>query len=541
MKPNPRNILITIALAYANGEIHLGHLLEAIQADIWRRFQILQGNDCYFIGGADVHGTPIMLAAEKNKIAPDVMVKQVREDHIRDYGQFYVDFDHYDSTHSETNRELLLSIYDRLKQNGDIITKTITQFFDPEKKMFLADRFIMGDCPRCGAKEQYGDNCEQCGAAYHASELKNPRSVLTGITPIEKESEHYFFSLDRYADFLKQWTQSGALQPAIANKVKEWFAAGLQPWNISRDAPYFGFEMPDVNNKYFYVWLDAPIGYIAGFKNFCLSTNRQKLCDDFWKKTSDAELYHFIGKDIINFHALFWPALLQASDYRLPTGIFVHGFVTVNGEKMSKSRGTFITAKEYLKSYPTEYLRYYYATKLSNQVEDVDFHVSDFVARVNSDLVGKYVNLASRSAGFITKYFEGKLAANIHDEKLWQTFVEGGKLIAEQYEHLNFNRVVREIMLLADLANQYVDHHKPWNLIKTEDKKQETQFICTQALNLFRLLTLYLKPILPVTAKKVETFLNIAPLVWADREKPLLNHVIHPFQPMMQRIQSRSA
>ncbi len=529
-----RDILITSALTYANGEIHLGHLLEVIQADIWKRFQIMRGNHCYYICGSDAHGAPIMLAAEKNNIAPELLVKQVREDHISDYSNFYISFDNYHTTHSPENKKLATEIYLKLKSKGDISQKVIKQLFDPEKKMFLADRYIRGECPKCGEKDQYGDNCESCGATYNAIELKNPRSVVSGAAPVEKESEHYFFELNHYADFLKQWTQSGVLQSSIANKLQEWFTAGLQAWNISRDAPYFGFEMPDASNKYFYVWLDAPIGYISSFQNFC-EKNRMD-SNLFWNKENKTELYHFIGKDIINFHTLFWPAMLEAANYRLPSGIFVHGFITVDGEKMSKSRGTFITAKNYLKDYPAEYLRYYYAAKLNSQVEDIDFNFKDFCARVNADLVGKYVNLASRSAGFITKKFEGKLADKIHDETLWKEFVDAEKLISESYENLNDSKAVREIMRLADLANQYVDLHKPWALAKEAGKESEVQLICTQALNCFRLLTLYLKPILPITARNVESFLNMAELNWDDFKIPLLNHTIHSFTPLMQRV-----
>ncbi|MDP1574473.1 MAG: methionine--tRNA ligase [Coxiellaceae bacterium] len=535
MLPMPRQILITSALTYANGEIHLGHMLEAIQADIWKRFQIMRGNTCYYICGSDAHGAPIMLAAEKNNIAPEVMVENVRQDHINDYQQFHIGFDNYYTTHSDENKKLSLDIYARLKKNGDIVTKTVTQLFDPEKNLFLADRFVRGECPKCGAKDQYGDNCEACGATYEPTELKNPKSAITGATPILKESEHYFFALDHYADFLSQWTQSGVLQSSIANKLQEWFKTGLQQWNISRDAPYFGFEMPDVPNKYFYVWLDAPIGYIASYEN--LSAKLKSPLPPFFKAgNNDTELYHFIGKDIISFHALFWPAMLQAADYRLPTKLFVHGFVTVNGEKMSKSRGTFITAKQFAKIIPTEYLRYYYASKLNNQVEDIDFNMADFAAKINSDLVGKYVNLASRCAGFISKKFKGQLSATLHDEALFQEFTHASESIAAAYEALNNHRAVKEIMLLADRANQYIDLNKPWSLAKEEGRENDVQLICTQGLNLFRLLTLYLKPILPITAEKSEKFLNIDALQWSDVATPLLNHTINSFEPLMQRV-----
>lgn len=536
MTTNVRHILITSALTYANGEIHLGHLLEAIQTDIWKRFQLMRGNVCYYICGSDAHGAPIMLAAEKNNVSPEKLVETVREDHIKDYSQFFISFDNYYTTHSEENKKLSVEIYERLKKNGDIKTRTIKQLYDPEKKLFLADRFIRGECPKCGAPDQYGDNCEACGATYEPTQLKNPRSALTGATPIEKESEHYFFALDHYADFLNQWTQSGVLQPSIANKLQEWFKSGLQQWNISRDAPYFGFEMPDAPNKYFYVWLDAPVGYIASFKNFVEKKNIADQFNLFWEKNSKTELYHVIGKDIISFHALFWPAMLHASHYRLPTALFVHGFVTVNGEKMSKSRGTFITAKHFAKHISTEYLRYYYASKLNNQVEDIDFNLQDFAAKVNSDLVGKFVNLASRCAGFITKKFGGQLSSQLHDVALFEAFTTAEKSIAESYEQLNYHRAVKEIMTLADRANQYIDLHKPWSLAKEVGRENDVQLICTQGLNCFRLLALYLKPILPMTAEKIERFLNIPPLQWTDAHSPLLNHAIHVFEPLMQRV-----
>lgn len=535
-----RNILITTALTYANGDIHLGHLLEAIQADIWKRYHQMQGNTCYYVCGSDAHGAPIMLAAEKNNMDPETWVEKIRTQHIHDYRLFHIGFDNYYTTHSPENKKLALEIYDALKKNGDIKTKTITQLFDPEKNLFLADRFVKGECPKCGAKDQYGDNCEVCGATYDPTELKNPKSAITGATPILKESEHYFFALDHYQDFLNTWTQSGTLQSSIANKLQEWFKTGLQQWNISRDAPYFGFEMPDVPNKYFYVWLDAPVGYIASFLNAATTGklsnhNTDDLMKTFWH-SDQTELYHFIGKDIISFHALFWPAMLKGAHYRLPTKIFTHGFITVNGEKMSKSRGTFITANKFAANISTEYLRYYYASKLNNQVEDIDFNLNDFSAKINSDLVGKYVNLASRCAGFITKKFDGKLSSSLHDEKLFQQFVDAQKTIADDYEQLNYHRAIKEIMTLADHANQYIDHHKPWSLAKEAGRENEVQLICTQGLNLFRLLTLYLKPIFPITAEKSERFLNIPPLLWKDVSTPLLNHTIHTFEPLMQRV-----
>lgn len=530
-----RDILITTALTYANGQIHLGHMLEAIQADIWKRYHNLIGNHCYLISGSDAHGTAIMLAAEKNNVSPEAWVEQIRQDHAADYKKFHIDFDNFHTTHSPENEKLTSTFYRLLNERGDIQTKTIKQFFDPEKQMFLADRFIRGDCPKCGAPDQYGDNCEACGATYNPTDLINPRSSITGAIPIEKASEHYFFDLNRYKDFLTTWIQSGSLQPAIANKLMEWFEQGLQPWNISRDKPYFGFKIPGTDDKYFYVWLDAPIGYIASFAEFC---NRETNIDfkTFWQQDSDKELYHFIGKDIINFHALFWTAMLHGTGHRTPNKIMAHGFVTVNGEKMSKSRGTFITAKKYIEALPAEYLRYYYAAKLNNQVEDIDLNFEDFAARVNSDLVGKYVNLASRCAGFITKRFDGMLADSLHDTELFDSFINQADTIIADYDNLNMNKAIRNIMTLADRANQYIDQHKPWSLAKEEGREKEVQLICTQGLNLFRLLTIYLSPILPVTTNKVAEFFNIDAFKWDDLKSPLLNHTINKFKPLMQRV-----
>lgn len=530
-----RKLLVTIALPYANGVIHLGHLVEAIQADIWVRFQRMLGHDIYFICGNDAHGTSIMLSAEKQGITPEQQIKSMHEQHSHAYQNFLISFDNFYTTHSPENQALSNEIYKRLKANGDIISREISQAYDPEKNLFLSDRFIRGECPRCGAEDQYGDNCEACGATYEPTELKNPRSAISGATPVEKKSLHYFFQLNRYENLLKEWVNPKHLQAHIINKLQEWFDTGLKDWDISRDAPYFGFEIPDAPGKYFYVWLDAPVGYMASFKNLC--DQREDLdFDAYWKKDSDAELYHFIGKDIVYFHSLFWPAMLHGSGYRMPSGIFVHGFLTVNGQKMSKSRGTFITAEQYLQSLKPEYLRYYFAAKLTGQVEDIDLNWDDFTARVNADLVGKYVNLASRCAGFIQKKFEGKLADTLHDENLLKTFVSAGDTIAKEYDAHNYNKAIRDIMALADQANQYIDHHKPWALAKEEGRGDEVQQICTQGLNLFRLLTIYLKPILPETAERVEAFLNVAPLTWEDRHTALLSHHIEPFKPLMQRI-----
>jgi len=531
-----RKILMTIALPYANGDIHLGHMVEAVQADIWARFQKARGHDCTFISGNDAHGTAIMLSAKKKGISPEALIAEVKASHESDFNGFLISFDHFHTTHSEENQALATNIYLKLKARGDITTSEITQAFDPEENLFLADRFIKGECPKCGAKDQYGDNCEVCGATYSPSELVNPYSAISGATPIEKPSTHYFFCLENYSDMLEKWIGSGHLQPQIANKLKEWFESGLQAWDISRDAPYFGFKIPDTQDKYFYVWLDAPIGYMATLKS--LEQKRHDIVfDDYWGVDSDAELVHFVGKDIVYFHALFWPAMLEGAGFRKPDSIFVHGFLTINGEKMSKSRGTFITAKHYLAHLNPEYLRYYFAAKLTAQVEDIDLNLEDFAQRVNSDLVGKYINLASRCAGFITKKFDATLADELHDRALFNTFTEASESIAHCYEKLDTNRAMREIMALADKANQYIDHHKPWAMIKEEGNEKVVHQVCTQGINLFRLLTLYLKPVLPATAEKVEAFLNIAPLQWQENREPLLGHRIHKFKPLMQRIQ----
>ena len=535
MKTQKRDILMTIALPYANGVIHLGHLIEAIQADIWSRFQKLQGNNCLFLSGSDAHGTAIMLTAEKESITPETLVARVRDDHLTDFKNFSVEFDNFYTTHSPENETLCADIYNRLKERGDISTKEVIQSYDPEKNIFLADRFIKGTCPKCGTADQYGDNCEHCGATYSATDLINPRSALSGATPIEKASEHYFFHTEHYTDLLKNWISSDHLQSQVANKLKEWFADELKPWDISRDAPYFGFKIPGSDNKYFYVWVDAPIGYMASFKN--LMNRRPELSfDDYWATDSNKELYHFIGKDIMYFHALFWPAMFSGAHYRLPSKIFVHGYLTINSEKMSKSRGTFITAKKYLEHLNPECLRYYFAAKLNNKVEDIDLNLTDFMQRVNADLVGKYINLASRTAGFITKKFNGQLANALPDTELFNEFAHEGDIIAEHYEQLNYSHAVRSIMALADKANQYIDHHKPWAMAKEDDKLLDVRAVCTQGLNLFMLLSLYLKPILPHIATQVETFLNVPPLTWHNRNAPLVNHTIQPFTPLLQRI-----
>lgn len=531
----PRKILMTIALPYANGLIHLGHLVEAIQADIWARFQKMIGNQCVFISGSDAHGTAIMIAAEKQGITPEALVEQVRADHMADFKTFLVEFDNFYTSHARENEALVCDIYKKLKDRGDISTKTITQMYDPLKHLFLADRYIKGTCPKCGAEDQYGDNCEVCGTTYNATDLINAKSTLSGATPIEKDSEHYFFHTEHHTELLQKWLNSGSLQPQVANKLREWFEGELRPWDISRDAPYFGFKIPDAEDKYFYVWLDAPIGYIASLKNLLDQTQTDTL-DTYWDKDSTTEVHHFIGKDIMYFHALFWPAMLDGAGYRLPNNIFVHGYLTINGEKMSKSRGTFITAKAFSDTLNPECLRYYFAAKLNNKVEDIDLNLQDFMQRVNSDLVGKYINLASRSAGFITKKFAGQLAHTLDDQALFDTFVAEGDAIAVLFEERNYSQAVRAIMALADKANQYVDQHKPWVMVKDETQLAQVQAVSTQALNLFKLLSTYLKPILPYIAQQVESFLNTEPMTWANRGAALLNHKINTFKPLLNRI-----
>ena len=534
MTNSKRKILTTTALTYANGDIHLGHLVEAIQADIWHRLHKMQGHESYFISGSDAHGTPIMLSARKQGLTPEELVSKMHADHAQVYQNFLVEFDNFYSTHSDENKTFSELFYQRLKDRGDIVSKNITQAYDPQENIFLSDRYIKGECPRCHSADQYGDNCENCGATYSPMELINPTSVISGATPIEKESEHFFFQLDHYTELLKQWIESDALQPQIRNKLKEWFVAGLAQWDISRDAPYFGFEIPDAPGKYFYVWLDAPIGYMASTKNLAdrIGINN----DDFWQADSPFEMYHFIGKDIVYFHALFWPAMLTGADFRTPTSVFAHGFLTINGAKMSKSRGTFITGKQYLAQFPAEYIRYYFAAKLNAQVEDIDLNLQDFMLRVNSDLVGKYVNLASRCAGFISKKFAGQLSEQLPEPELFNQFILAGESISDYYETRDYNRAVREIMALADRANQYIDQKKPWVLAKEDGKEAEVQAVCSQGLNLFKILTGYLKPILPETAEKVEAFLNIEPITWDTIKTPLVNHQINKFKPLMQRI-----
>ena len=531
-----RKILVTSALPYANGPIHLGHLVEYIQTDIWVRFQKQRGNLCYFVCADDTHGTPIMLKADREGITPEQLIAQVGKEHLADFTEFGVAFDNYHSTHSEENKAYSTLIYQRLRDAGHISSRTITQAFDPVKNMFLSDRFIKGECPKCGAVDQYGDGCEACGTTYSPTELKNAVSAISGAKPIPKDSVHYFFDLADFTEMLRDWTNAGHLQSEVRNKLAEWLEGGLQQWDISRDAPYFGFEIPDAPGKYFYVWLDAPIGYMASFKNLC---DKQGLdFDEFWAKDSTAELYHFIGKDIIYFHALFWPAMLSGADFRTPSAIFAHGFLTVNGEKMSKSRGTFITARTYLDHLNPEYLRYYFAAKLSAGVDDIDLNFDDFSQRVNSDLVGKVVNIASRCSGFIAKRFENRLAEQCSEPALFQVFVNANEQIAEFYEAREFGKAMREIMALADFANQYIDEKKPWLIAKEVGKDKELHEVCSMGLNLFRLLAVYLKPVIPELAENAESFLNIASQVWPAGTQPLLSHAIIDFKPLMTRVEA---
>ena len=530
-----RRILVTSALPYANGDLHLGYMLEVIQTDIWVRFQKMQGNECYYVCADDAHGTPIMLKADEMGITPEELIAGVSKRHQADLDDFQINFSQYHSTHSDENRYFSELIYNRLNDSGYIKKRVISQSFDPEKEMFLPDRYIKGECPKCGAEDQYGDNCEVCGATYSTTEIINPRSVISGAKPIEKDSEHYFFDLPQFETELKNWTKAGHLQEQVSNKLAEWFEQGLEQWDISRDKPYFGFKIPGTEDKYFYVWLDAPIGYMASFKKLCDNSDLE--FDDFFEKGSDTELYHFIGKDIVYFHALFWPATLIGSNFRTPNAVFAHGFLSVNGQKMSKSRGTFILARTYLEALNPEYLRYYYAYKLSSKIDDIDLNLEDFKQRVNSDLVGKVVNIASRSASFVVKKFDKELSKNCIEPGLYDEFVAASTEIAGHYEDRNFGQAMRSIMKLADKANQYIDEKKPWQLAKEEGKMQEVHEITSLAINLFRVLMTYLKPVLPEMAEKSEAFLNVDSLNWDDIKNPLLGHQINKFKPLMTRIE----
>jgi methionyl-tRNA synthetase len=536
MQQTHRKLLVTSALPYANGSLHIGHLLEHIQADIWVRFQKMLGRDCIFISGEDAHGTPVMLTAEQRGISPEALVTQIAEEHKSDLSSFYIDFDNFYTTHSSENEALIDLIYQRMKAKGDIYRKVIQQAYDPEAQMFLPDRYVKGSCPCCKTPDQYGDNCEICGSTYSPLDLIDPKSTISGVTPIAKESEHYFFQLSHYSDFLREWiTAKNHLAEEISNKLLEWFKEGLHDLDISRDSPYFGFKIPGTDNKFFYVWIDAPIGYMAIFKNLCKHRDNLNF-DDYWSNSAKTELYHFVGKDIINFHAIFWPAILKSADFRRPTAIFVHGYVTVNGKKMSKSRGTFITARHYLNYLDPEYLRYYYATKLNRKVEDIDFNFEDFIQKINSDLIGKLVNIASRCASFINKKFANQLSSTLLKPELIKQFVDTGDEIADYYESRDYSRAMKSIMELADQANQMIDAEKPWLLIKNSDSIQQAHDVCSLGLNLFRILMIYLKPVLPITAEKVENFLNIPDMTWDQRHETLFNHTINIFTPLLQRI-----
>jgi methionyl-tRNA synthetase len=539
MADKSRKLLVTSALPYANGPIHIGHLVEYLQTDIWVRFQRLMGNDCTYICASDAHGTPIMLRARTEGIEPEALVERYRAEHQRDFAAFNVAFDNYHSTHSDENRVLVEQIYARLTENDLIERRTIQQAYDEEAGMFLPDRFLRGTCPRCKAEDQYGDNCEVCGATYSTDELIDPRSILSDTTPVKRESEHLFFKLQNFETMLREWTAGDAVDEAISRKLKEWFETGLQNWDISREAPYFGFRIPDTEDKYFYVWLDAPIGYLASFRNLC--DRRPDLdFDEYFGPESDVELCHFIGKDIVYFHALFWPAVLEGAGYRKPTKVFAHGFLTVNGQKMSKSRGTFIAAATWLEHLDPEALRYYYAVKLGPSVEDIDLNLDDFVAKINSDLVGKLVNIASRCAGFVARNFDGRLADSLEKPELYEEFVNAGETIAAHYEAREYSRAMREIMQLADRANRYIDERKPWVLAKDETTAGEVGAVCTQGLNLFRVLMIYLSPVLPAMADKAAEFLGTGAENWQDRTTPLLDVTINTFKPLMTRVEAAS-
>ncbi|WP_118853231.1 methionine--tRNA ligase [Neisseria meningitidis] len=543
-----RKILVTSALPYANGSIHLGHMVEHIQTDVWVRFQKLRGNECHYCCADDTHGTPVMLAAQKQGIAPEDMIAKVREEHLADFTGFFIGYDNYYSTHSPENKQFSQDIYRALKANGKIESRVIEQLFDPEKQMFLPDRFVKGECPKCHAQDQYGDNCEVCGTTYSPTELINPYSAVSGVKPELRESEHFFFKLGECADFLKAWTSGNNphdgkphLQPEALNKMKEWLGEGeettLSDWDISRDAPYFGFEIPDAPGKYFYVWLDAPVGYMASFKNLCDRIGVD--FDEYFKADSQTEMYHFIGKDILYFHALFWPAMLHFSGHRAPTGVYAHGFLTVDGQKMSKSRGTFITAKSYLEQgLNPEWMRYYIAAKLNSKIEDIDLNLQDFISRVNSDLVGKYVNIAARASGFIAKRFEGCLK-DVADSALLAKLTAQSEAIAECYESREYAKALRDIMALADIVNEYVDANKPWELAKQEGQDERLHEVCSELINAFTMLTAYLAPVLPKVAENAAKFLNLEAITWANTRETLGKHAINKYEHLMQRVEQK--
>ena len=538
MTREARQILVTSALPYANGSIHLGHLVEYIQTDIWVRYQKLRGHDCVYVCADDAHGTPIMLKAEQEGLTPEELITRVGEEHRRDFADFLIGFDNYHSTHSEENRYYSETLYQRLRDAGHISSRTIRQLYDPLKEMFLPDRFIKGECPRCGSPDQYGDSCEVCGATYSPTDLKNPRSVISGAEPVARESLHYFFKLADFEPMLREWVASGRIQSQMAHKLEEWFESGLREWDISRDAPYWGFEIPDAPGKYFYVWVDAPVGYMASFRHWCDRSGVD--FDSYWKPDSSTELYHFIGKDIAYFHTLFWPAMLEGAGYRKPSGVFCHGFLTVNGQKMSKSRGTFITARTYLDHLDPEHLRYYFAAKLGSGIDDIDLSLDDFRQRVNSDLVGKAVNIASRTAGFLSKRFAGHLGERLDRPELYLQFLVAGQRIGDYYEGREYSHAIREMMALADLANQYINERQPWVLARTAANDAELQAVCTTALNLFRVLVTFLAPVLPGKAERAADFLNLGRLGWAELEQPLLGHRIEKFEPLIQRIEEQA-
>ncbi len=532
--PERRRILVTTGLPYANGPLHLGHLVEAVQTDIWCRLQRMRGHECYHVCGDDAHGAPVMLRAEREGIDPEELIVRLFDEHLEDYRAFAIHFDNFYTTHSPENRELVEGIYERLRDRGSIVRRTVRQFYDPEREMFLPDRFIKGTCPRCGAKDQNGDSCDECGSIYQPADLIDPRSTITGALPVERESEHIFVRLSDYGELLEEWVGDGRLQREVSNKLREWFDEGLRDWDISRDAPYFGIEIPDAPNKYFYVWADAPVGYMASFRQFC---DRNGIAfDDFWGADSDTELYHFIGKDILYFHCLFWPAMLHAAGYRTPSSVFVHGFLTVDGAKMSKSRGTFVMARTYLEHLDPEAFRYYIAAKLSNGLADIDLNLEDFVLRVNSDLVGKVVNIASRCAGFLHRQFDGRLAARLDAAELATAAAAEAEEIAELYEGRDYNRALRRVIALADRANRYVDERRPWEAARDPERAAEVQEVCTTGLELFRQLVVYLKPVVPVIAGRAESFLRTGPLAWDDVHTPLLDREIDPFEPLFTRV-----
>ncbi len=543
----PRKILVTSALPYANGPIHIGHLVEYLQTDIWVRFQRMRGHGCLYVCADDAHGTPIMLRAEAEGLDPEALIERVGREHRADFADFLIEFDSYYTTHSEENRRLATLVYERLREGGHVVLRDIAQAYDPVREMFLPDRYVKGRCPRCDTPDQYGDSCESCGATYSPMDLGDPVSVISGEWPVERESEHHFVKLGDFEEMLRRWVaeaRGGAgpeadrprVQPEIANKLAEWFDAGLRDWDISRDAPYFGFEIPGAEGKYFYVWLDAPIGYMASFENLC-ATRADLDFDEYWAPGSEAELYHFIGKDIAYFHTLFWPAQLAGAGFRTPTAVFCHGFLTVEGQKMSKSRGTFIKARTYLDHLDPEYLRYYFACKLAAGIDDLDLNLQDFVARVNADLVGKYVNIASRCAGFVNKRFGGELADTLAEPALYERFVAAGESIASHYEGREYGKAMREVMELADLANQYIDEHKPWVLAKEPGREAEVQAVCTMGLNLFRAIATYLRPVLPRTAARAEAFLGAGELDWDAPREPLLGRRINAFEPLLRRVE----